>query len=122
VRKAANINLSPEGKVNTTITSLSLPAGNWVIHADDTVVNFGAEDFLRCQIEVGGVVAGHTATAGNTNTVSTISGTVSVKLTKAETAKNTCSHDKASGSMSYVDGGADMWAHKASSLTIKEEP
>jgi hypothetical protein len=32
------MNLSPEGKVNTTITSLSLPAGNWVIHADDIVV------------------------------------------------------------------------------------
>jgi hypothetical protein len=54
--------------------------------------------------------------------VSTNSGTVSVKLTKAETVKNTCSHDKAAGSTSYLDGNADMWAHKASSLTIKEEP
>ena len=122
VRKASNINLSPEGKVNTTIVSLTLAAGSWVIHADDSVINFGAEDFLRCQIEVGGLVASHTATVGKTNSVATISGTVAVKLAKAETVTNTCSHDKAAGSTSYVDAGADMWAHKAGSLTLKQEP
>lgn len=45
-------NLSADGSA-VTILSVSVPAGTWVVTAKANPVNFGAADYVRCQILVG---------------------------------------------------------------------
>jgi len=45
-----NININTAGGVETPIMTLTLPAGKWVLHADQTMVNFGPSDYGGCTI------------------------------------------------------------------------
>jgi hypothetical protein len=50
IRTTSNNNLNAAAGVQTTIEALTLPAGKWVVHADNTMVNFGAADIARCTL------------------------------------------------------------------------
>src|SRR5215470_12707023 len=43
-----NVPISTSGGVETPIMALRLPAGHWVLHADQTMVNFGPSDYGGC--------------------------------------------------------------------------
>src|SRR5215472_14043060 len=45
-----NITMSGTGGAATPIMTLRLPAGHWVLHADQTMVNFGPSDYAGCGI------------------------------------------------------------------------
>jgi hypothetical protein len=130
---SANTNLSATGGVETTIATVALPTGSWVLHASGDVVNFGPSDFTRCQIVVGStqiaavstLVGDPTATgnqgpAGLLSTFALVGGAVNATTT-TELAALRCEHDTTNGSTPYVDGGASLWAHKTTSLKLSTE-
>lgn len=45
-----NINMSSAGGTQAPIMTLNLPAGRWILHADQTMVNFGPSDYAGCTI------------------------------------------------------------------------
>jgi hypothetical protein len=49
---AQSVSLSPTGGRAglTTIVELTVPPGNWVVNSKASVVNFGANDFVRCSL------------------------------------------------------------------------
>lgn len=107
------------------ILDLSLPAGPWILHSDETVVNTGPADFVRCVIAVDnqgqpqdGLIQ-QTAYVGGTGARATpVSETAATTLPAAEAVGLFCDHDTVAvdSNSPYVDPGADLWAHQSASL------
>jgi hypothetical protein len=118
--------LSVSGGVNSTLSSLNLPAGNWVIHTDDTSVGLNQiADVVRCGIQISGASDFHATEVGNASSyplAATVSATLGIKLTAPATVTNVCSHDNNTGGTYYIDPGAVMSAHKAQSLKVATTP
>ena len=128
----ATTSLSTTGGVKTTIMSIFLPQGKYVLSAAGDLVNFGPSDYARCAIFVNNVdisASGGTATlVGNPNllhnqgpasllsTVAVAGGTTVAAA--GETATLQCAHDHTNGSQPYFDSGGSMWAHKTNSLNV----
>lgn len=130
---SANHNLSATGGVETTIATVNLPPGSFVLHASGDLVNFGPSDFARCQIVVAGTqvaavstlvgnpaASGSQGPAGLLATFALVGGAVN-STTTTELAALNCEHDHTNGSVPLVDGGASLWAHKTSSLKLATE-
>ena len=66
VTTTTNESLGATRGVPTTIASLNLPPGAFVLHASSDLVNFGPSDYTRCQIFVAGTqVAAVSTLVGN---------------------------------------------------------
>jgi hypothetical protein len=128
-----NIPISTSGGVETPIMTLQLPAGHWVLHADQTMVNFGPSDYGGCSIAdtantnlnthrtiVGDPHA--TAAAGAASLVTVVSETAAVSLTAPTTVTILCEHDSNNGATPYIDANADLWAHRSTNLAITQLP
>lgn len=126
---SSNTNLSTVGGVNTTIVSVSLPAGSWVLSADATAVNFGPSDYTRCKIYNGSTfltqattMVGDQSLPGNMGPGAYVAsvGTIgTIKTATAVTASLECSHDNATPSgdaVPYIDADAVLWAHRSAGL------
>lgn len=124
---AANRYENNAGGSRTTLLSVDLPAGAWVLTMNATLVNFSASDYARCGVFVGGgQVAGATATVGNpaasgsmgaASYVSTVSAAAGVTLPGTATVTLQCWHDNyVAGGAPYVDAGAALTAHKSDAL------
>ena len=123
ITTTASNNLTVAGATLTTIESLTLPAGAWVVQATQTAVNFNATDFFRCVILAGTTgVNGHTASVGGSIPTSTLSELGGVTLKAPTTITVQCSHDANAGAAPYVDGGATLSAHKTSHLVRYTTP
>ena len=129
VRTTGHHSLSATGGVEATVATLTLPAGNWILHSDDSIVAGGTSDVVRCWIVVTSksVHVGHGTDAGTGSGkpfIATISDTAAVTLTASTVVKNTCSHDNTTGSAAYfiVDPDATLWAHKSTSLVSTTAP
>jgi hypothetical protein len=133
VSTSANINLSATGGVETTIATLNLPPGAFVLHASGDVVNFGPSDFTRCQIVVASTqvaavstlvgdpaASGAQGPAGLLSPFALVGGAVNATTT-TELAALRCEHDTTNGSTPLVDGGASLWAHKTTGLKLATE-
>lgn len=133
VATSTNVNLSATGGVETTIATLNLPPGAFVLHASGDVVNFGPSDFTRCQIVVASTQVAAVSTlvgdpaatgaqgpAGLLSSFALVGGAVNATTT-TELAALRCEHDNTNGSTPYVDGGASLWAHKTSGLKLASE-
>ena len=122
VRTTSATLLSNTANVKSTVASLSLPAGNWVIHADDSAVGLNSiADVVRCNLVVGTRSASHATEVGNSSgypLVATVGITIGVRLTTATTVFNRCWHDNTTGSSYYIDPDANLWAHKTASLGL----
>jgi hypothetical protein len=118
--------LDAEAKQWTLILDLTLPAGPWVLHADQTIVNVGPADFARCVIATDdqgnpqdALVQQTTYVGGTGVTAAVISETAAVTLGQQATMGVFCDHDTATPALTnapYVDPGADLWAHQSGSL------
>jgi hypothetical protein len=121
---SSNMNLSTVGGQDTTILSMTLPAGSWVISSEDTLVNFGPSDYTRCQIVAAGkqvasgsTMVGDPSQTGAEGPASFVAGrglVGSVKSTSSFSVSLDCSHDHdtpGSNAPPYVDSGAVIWAH-----------
>jgi hypothetical protein len=126
VTTAHNKNMSTSGGTRTTIASVTLPAGAWVLSAHASLVNFGPSDYGRCAINRGttslgaaSATVGDPSAAGNqgpASLVSTVSVAGAVRLTGSTVVTLTCWHDRSNGSQPYVDASASLVAHKSPSL------
>ena len=112
----ASVSLSPTGSP-VVLKSVNVPAGTWIVHAKANPVNFGAADYVRCQIMVGGVqkdagatLLGNAAPAPTGElgpSVATIALQSAVQTSSTKSFRLQCQHDfPISGE--YVDGGASI--------------
>jgi hypothetical protein len=128
-----NINLSTTGGVSTPIMTLKLPAGKWVLHADQTMVNFGPSDYAGCEIgdTANSDLNAHNNIVGDPNAtgaqgpasfVDTLSETAAVSLSAPTTVTITCGHNNTNGATPYINSNADLWAHRSANLVITQLP
>jgi hypothetical protein len=132
VKTTAGTNLSATGRQFTVIESFKLPKGSWVLHADQTTVNFGPSDYVRCVIANGATsLDGHSSLVGDGTQsdnngpgtfASTMSETGSVTLTSGSEISVQCEHDHSNGSVPSVDPDAALWAHRATGLVQLTTP
>jgi hypothetical protein len=120
----AIIDLSDTGGVKSTILTLSLPAGSWIISADATALsNFGRGGYIRCALYQGSTKLDQAAvslvmdTINQTDDLSLIG---AVKGASSFTARLKCWEDTsiAPPYFNHIDAGAVLWAHKSSSLSL----
>lgn len=127
VATRGTVNLSATGGLAgaTTINSMFLPAGTYLVTFTATLVNFSAaSDFFRCSIyNSGALVAGNTVRLGPTAdsiTVAPMTVQAVVTLTFAGTTAvgSTCLHDSnlPAGSY-YLDPGATLTALPVTNLS-----
>ena len=115
VTTTTNESLSGTGGVPTTIASLNLPPGAFVLHASGDLVNFGPSDYTRCQVFVAGTqvaavstlvgnpsASGAQGPAGLLSPFALVGGAVNT-TTSNELAVLRCSHDHTDGATPYVD-------------------
>jgi hypothetical protein len=113
------------------ILNLALPAGDWVLQADQTIVNIGPPDYARCMIaedtaippdplssiplDQQSTVVGN---SGQAVTAAALSETAAVRLPGAATVTLFCDHSQTlpAGNLPYVDPGAALWAHPAAGV------
>lgn len=117
----ASINLSNNGSP-VTIKQVTIPAGIWVVTAKANPVNFGAADYVRCRILVGGTQKDAAATlVGNAApaptgemgpSVAEIVLQTAIKTTSSKSFTLDCQHDFPSPGM-YVDPGASIMIVRA---------
>jgi hypothetical protein len=126
-------NISMSGGVETPIMTLKLPAGKWVLHADQTMVNFGPSDYGGCSIgdTANSNLNTHRTMAGDPNAtgamgpasfVTVLSETAAVSLSASTTVTVLCEHDDSNGATPSIDSNADLWAHRSSNLVITQLP
>jgi hypothetical protein len=111
------------GGVWTPILHLRVPAGHWVLQAEETIVNVGGSDYARCAIGESSKDAWNEQSTfvgdtGSATMADVIAETAAVTLPKPATVTVFCEHDTTTGysNYPYVDAGADLWAHPAARL------
>ena len=106
---AASAVLSPPAQV----TSVNLTPGTWLVQSKSSVVNFGALDYVRCNLMSGTAsVDGTTTTVGGSPgspTVATARNVAVVTVSSATTVSLRCSED-GSSTVAYADSGAQLLA------------
>lgn len=117
----ASVNLSSTG-APVVLTQVTIPAGTWFVTAKANPVNFGAADYVRCRIVVGGAQKDAAATlVGNAAPGPTGETGPSVAEIVLQTAITTpaprifkldCQHDFPIPGL-YVDPGASIMVVKA---------
>lgn len=111
VRTSASVTLNPAGGVLTQVAAISLPAGPWTVTTNATAVNFGAGDFVRCQLRKSGVLMDGGATVFLANRVAGIANAGTLAPTAPVTVALLCGHDHtAAAGQFYLDPGATITA------------
>jgi len=120
-KTTTSVNLSSDGSP-VTLKQVTLPAGTWLVTAKANPVNFGAADYVRCRIVVGGVQRDAAATlVGNAAPAPTgemgpsmaeIVLQTAITTTASKTFKLDCQHDFPYPGI-YVDPGASIMVVKA---------
>ena len=128
--------LSVAGGQWQAILELTLPAGDWVLQADETIVNIGPPDYARCLIAEGtagsqdpsgsisldqqSTVVGN---SGQAATAAALSETAAVRLKGSATITLYCDHRSTlpPQNLPYVDPGAVLWAHPAAGVRSTTE-
>jgi hypothetical protein len=115
-----DLNAGPAQKL---VTSVSVPAGTWIVTANATAVSFQNADYIRCRITVGGVqrdakatllgnaAPGPTGELGPSAAVMSLQ--VAVKTLATKTFALTCGHDFLLAGPPYLDPGASLMVVKA---------
>jgi hypothetical protein len=129
----SSVNISTTGGVETPIMTLNLPAGKWILHADETMVNWGPSDYGGCSIGDSGnsnlnthrtMIGSPSAVGamGPASFVTVVSETAAVSLKAPSTVTVLCEHDTSNGATPFIDPNADLWAHRSSNLVITQLP
>jgi hypothetical protein len=118
VRKTVNnLDINTTGGTPTTMLSVRLPAGAWVITINATAVAPGSEGlYIRCGIYSGATLLNQSTRSPDAY-VGALSTTAGLHAASSTVVSLKCSQDGGvSGSPNYVDAGAVLWAHKSLSL------
>ena len=104
---------TPLGLSDTTVATLSLSAGTWLVGYKATAVSFdGTNNEARCRVEQAYASRWVGAGAGMT-TVATFANFLTVKTSSTRTVALTCWDFD--GTNSYLDPGSVLWARQVSS-------
>ena len=114
VRTSVSVPLSDAGATLLQVEAVTLPAGSWTITTNATAVNFGAGDYVRCNLQTGGSVIDGGATVYLANRVAGIVNAAAIDLNSSATVGLFCDHDHAAASHGqfYMDPGVTMTAVK----------
>jgi hypothetical protein len=113
-RQAPVVSLPAVGGTPTTIVSMTVPAGNWVVQSKANAVNWNREDYLRCAVFADQQLVGVGSTAhlgahpANGGTYVGLLSNLGVLRASAPVAVTLqCSHDFTSTSGApYIEDGA----------------
>jgi hypothetical protein len=114
--------LSPTGGVQTTVLTMNLRAGDWIVTSDNSAVGLNQPtDVVRCDLRAGGALVSHGTQIGNADgypLVAQLTATLGLHLAGPglTLVESVCSHDNTTGGTYYIDPGATLWAHNASDL------
>jgi hypothetical protein len=122
--------LSGDGQTPKIILRLTLPAGTWIVHAEQTIVNFGPSDWAGCSIGDSATLALNThrtivgnpedaGAVGSAPLATFISETAAVTVPASTLIMVTCEHDNPTPrgeKIPYIDPGADLWADQSASV------
>jgi hypothetical protein len=127
------VHLGATGGVLTTVATLNLPPGAYVLRGSGDLVNFGPSDYTRCQLfaastHIAGVstlvgnpdASGAWGAAGILSPFSLVGGVVNPGPGSI-VATLRCSHDHSNGATPYIDPDATLWAHKTRGLKLVRE-
>jgi hypothetical protein len=97
------------GGTATTVLTLNLPAGSWLLYGKTNPVNFQAGDYFRCNLNTGGTTqdAGTAYLSPQYSPVESISLFAAV-TTSATTVTLTCTHDLTLANQPYVEASRIM--------------
>jgi hypothetical protein len=106
----------------TTVATLSLPAGQWLVTGQVVAVNFGAFDIVRCRLTVGGTDYPSTAVAvSGANPGSPITTTAPHNLTVSGDAHLRCASDSTPAVNKYLES-IRMYAISTGDLQVQTVP
>ena len=125
--RGSNISLSNSGgEANkTTVLSVNLPEGKWVLSADISIYSSSYSDLFRCAIYKGSTKLDELGigTFGGPFAASALSISTAVTSSQVFTASLKCWHDgDQGGAQADVEHGSTLWAHKATALDAKTTP
>lgn len=112
VQTSAAVDLSNTGGVQTQVESVVLSKGSWTITSNLSAINFGAGDFVRCDLRSDATAIDGGATVFLANRVANIVNAGTVVTTEKSTIALFCDHDKnaATANQFYIDPGATITA------------
>lgn len=110
-KTASSVSLVPNGGIYTPVLELSVPAGQWVATSKVSAVNWGARDYVRCQLSIDGQnIDGSTTMigeAGGAPAVATIVNQAVINLATTRTIRLACGHDSNISGLK-IDPGASL--------------
>ncbi|MFI1801157.1 hypothetical protein ACH427_27935 [Streptomyces sp. NPDC020379] len=122
------VTLSTSGGVATTLASVTVDAGSYVLAGNATLVYWGSSDYSRCTLYAGetalggaATVVGNPAGAGSAGTgvyAATVAVHGAVSATSPTTVSLRCQHDSNRDSAPYVDPTATLWVHNTGSFGL----
>jgi hypothetical protein len=108
--------LASTGGVRTNVLSVNVPAGNWIVTAKTSIVNWANKDYDRCRIMVGATqLDASTTMTGEFDfdpAVATITTQGAITTPVTRTFSLQCWHDFNVGGQ-YVDPGASLLVVRA---------
>jgi hypothetical protein len=112
VRTSAPVTLPDAGATLMTVESVKLATGSWTVTSNATAVNFGAGDFVRCQLDAHGTLIDGGATTYLANRVGGLVETATLKANAPTTVALRCDHDHAATTANqfYFDPGVTLTA------------
>ena len=125
------VTLPASAKRIKQVIAMTLPPGNWVLRAEESVYNKGPSDFVGCMIGDADTASlnSHRAIVGDPTIhgnvgpaplMTVISETAAVSLKVPTRVFVRCEHDTARGASPYIDPGADLWAHQSAGPVRQE--
>lgn len=107
----------------TTIATLSLPTGQWLITGQVLAVNFGASDTVRCGLTVGGTDYPSTAVSvSSTNPGGPITATAAHNLNAPADAHLRCASDSAPDVPNKYLESIQIYAIRTGDLQVQTAP
>jgi hypothetical protein len=120
VRTASSVSLPDGGATLGAVESVSLPAGTWQVTTNLTAINFGAGDYVRCQIQAAGTRIDGGSTVYLADRVAGVVNMASLFAQQPTNVVVLCEHDSAAASSGqfYVDPGATITAVPTTSAKV----
>ncbi|RLU79735.1 hypothetical protein CTZ27_36515 [Streptomyces griseocarneus] len=125
------VTLSTRGGVATTLASVTVDAGSYVLAGNATLVYWGSSDYSRCTLYAGETVLGGAATvvgnpagaasAGTGVYAATVAVHGAVSSTSSTTVSLRCQHDNDRDSAPYVDPTATLWVHRTDGIGLAKQ-
>jgi len=119
VRSTAKVTLADTGGTLQQVEAVTLGKGSWTVTSNLTAINFGAGDYVRCQLQANGHLIDGGATTYLADRVSGVVNAAALLAHGTVTVAVLCDHDHNAGSPGqfYIDPGATVTAVKGGPIS-----